>query len=189
MVRDFGFGSSKTSGGRVFQERHKDTLRQASLSRGTLCTFLKSATALFASSKSLYKFSLHTPALQTNGCPAGNIHQAKNPLPWSLPEKCWTPDAGKKQKILHPPPVRSAKGVDSQQLDKLGSTELFWARDDNRTEFYCMNLKSIFSNLCSVIYCDIILLVAPATGNRDTGWLTSILHRMEVMLYEEKFRL
>ena len=57
-----------------------------------------------------------------------------------------------------------------------------------RNDSYRGFKKHLFSNLCSNVRCDIILLVAPATGNRDTGWLTSILHRMEVMLYEEKFR-
>jgi len=37
-------------------------------------TFLKSATALFESSKSPH---IHLPALQTDGCPGRNIHQAK----------------------------------------------------------------------------------------------------------------
>ena len=47
--------------------------------------------------------------------------------------------------------------------------------------------EDVVSNLCSSIFCDIIILVAFATGNRDTGWLTSILHRMEVMLMKNNF--
>ena len=44
------------------------------------------------------------------------------------------------------------------------------------------------SNLCSVWIFGIIIMVVLTTGNRDTGWLTSILlHRMEVMLVKKNF--
>ena len=64
-----------------------------------LAPFLKRYRAFLNSPNPLHlHFHLPSPALHTDGCPAGNIHQEKNLLPWSLPEKRWTPDTEKKQK-------------------------------------------------------------------------------------------
>ena len=84
LVRGSGFGSSKTSGGRVFQERYEGTLRQASLSRGAPHTFLKSAHALFEHPKS---FTLSLPSstpcfhrhLKQIAAPAGPCYLRKHP--------------------------------------------------------------------------------------------------------------
>ncbi len=43
------------------------------------------------------------------------------------------------------------------------------------------------SNLCSFLAYDIMFLTAFAVGNRVTGWLTFILHRMEVMHMKNSF--
>ena len=45
-----------------------------------------------------------------------------------------------------------------------------------------------FSNLCSVIFYVIMISRSThAAGNRVTGWLAFILHRMEVMLMKDDF--
>ena len=96
----FWFGEFKTSEG-CTKKRHKGTLRQNLFCPEVpLAPFFKALPRFLNPPNPLHPhFHLPSPALQTDGCPVGNIHQEKNLLPWSLPEKRWTPDTEKSKKV------------------------------------------------------------------------------------------